>query len=148
MARTDSKRNAESGFTLIELMFVSAIIAILAAMAIPLYRTFVVRGQAAEALNLLGGSKAGIQANIELEGAFPDDAGLDDIGIRRDGEYVASIDSDTANTRLIATFKSSGVAKELQNKTVVFEFDSSSELWTCNGAAGTTDLKYLPRSCK
>lgn len=148
MSNTDSTRKNESGFTLIELMFVSAIIAILIAMGGPIYRTFIIRAQAAEALELLGGSKAGVQSDIELEGAFPDNDGLDRIGIRRSGRYVGSLESDEANTRLIATFKNEGISPELKGKTVIFEYDESSELWACNGAAGTTDLKYLPRSCK
>ena len=148
MSNTDSIWKNESGFTLVELMFVSAIIAILVAMALPLYTTFIVRSQAAEALELLGGSKAGVQGDIELEGAFPDNGGLDRIGIRRSGRYVGTLVSDESNTRLIATFKNEGVSPNLQGKTVVFAYDESSELWACDGAAGTTDLKYLPRSCK
>ena len=51
-------RNAEKGFTLIELMITVAIVAILAAIAYPSYQEYVRRARRAEAQNLLNDAAA------------------------------------------------------------------------------------------
>ena len=50
-----------SGFTLIQLMVLAAIIVILTAIAIPQYQNYVARSQVSEALSLVSGAKMGDQ---------------------------------------------------------------------------------------
>ncbi|KEI35381.1 pilin [Allofrancisella frigidaquae] len=58
------KKTTQKGFSLIELMMVIAIIAILAAIAIPIYANYKERAQITSAINSIGGIKAKIEDNI------------------------------------------------------------------------------------
>lgn len=56
-------RSIQKGFTLIELMIVVAIIGILAAVALPAYQDYTIRGRVSEGLVLAGDAKQAVQDN-------------------------------------------------------------------------------------
>src|SRR6185312_1481435 len=61
----------QKGFTLIELMIVVAIIAILAAIAIPAYQDYVIRSQVSEGMSLADGAKTAVAEFFSNNGGYP-----------------------------------------------------------------------------
>jgi len=57
-------KKVQSGFTLIELMIVVAIIGILAAIALPAYQDYTVRAKVSEGVVIASGAKATVSENI------------------------------------------------------------------------------------
>ena len=100
-----------SGFTLIELMIVVAIIGILVAVGIPQYQNYVARAQVAEGFSLASGLKTAVAEYHSTTGVFPD--GTTDahsaIGIEASdvitGKYVTGVTvSNDGNGTITATF--------------------------------------------
>lgn len=139
----------QKGFTLIELMIVVAIIAILAAIALPAYQDYVARAQVSEAMSLTSGAKTAVTEYYADRGAWPTTnaaAGLAPAGSIT-GKYVAQT-AVGANGVLTATFKGAGSASaKIAGKTFILTpTDAGGSIeWSCGG--GIAD-KYKPSSCR
>ena len=86
------------GFTLIELMIVVAIIAILAAIALPAYQDYLIRSQVSEGAVLADGSKTAISEYYSNRGVFPTANASAGLAASNSiiGKYVTSVDSSTS----------------------------------------------------
>lgn len=89
----------QHGFTLIELMIVVAIIAILAAIAIPAYQNYVARSQATAALADIVGGRSPFEAELLAEGIVSTDPSR--VGLRASTARCSLIELDSSATGFI-----------------------------------------------
>ncbi len=140
----------QSGFTLIELMIVVAIIGILAAIAIPAYQDYTIRAQVSEGLSLGDGAKTAVAEYYTNWGSFPANntaAGLT-ANTSITGKYVDQV--TVTNGVIAAQFGNDAHANisgdELQLSPIGAANNGSVE-WVCKDDGNIPD-KYLPSACR
>ncbi|MCZ8227601.1 MAG: pilin [Inhella sp.] len=135
-------KRVQQGFTLIELMIVVAIIGILAAVALPAYQDYVVKGRVSEVMLAASGARttvAEVAAN-DTAATMPATADIES----QSSKYVASV--AYAAGVITATGKDLGGTTPNGTITLTGTKAANGQVdWVCGGSIAA---KYRPASCK
>lgn len=145
-----SMKKNQGGFTLIELMIVVAIVAILAAIALPAYQDYMVKSRTSEAQVLADGLKTVVASNAaEGKNDLGFGATLITAADASPNTTSSAIDATTGVITLVTTAKA-GDGNILLTPTVKGAALAAGSvpdgiiIWTCTS---TIKQKYLPASC-
>jgi len=140
---------AQKGFTLIELMITVAIIGILAAVALPAYQDYTIRGQVSEAFSVVGGVQTAVAEYYAQNGSMPADntaLGLSATGAS--GTYVSSVVNTGGVVK--ATFGGTKVNTKISAGWVALTGTAAVDgniTWACSYDNTKVVKKYVPSSC-
>ena len=139
-----SRRN--TGFTLIELMIVVAIIAVLAAIAFPAYQDYVARSQVGEGFALSTSAKEAIASYYGDHGSFPANNAEGGMAAPASisGRFVRSVSVDNVGN-ITVLFSGTASGKISGHSLILTASDVGGSLrWQCGGLSA----QYLPASCR
>lgn len=139
------KKQAQAGFTLIELMIVVAIIGILAAVAIPAYSDYTVKAKVANIMTSVGGVKTAITTCIQeagnvYTGCVPGDTTTGNGGVPAftATKEVTGVTFTPGTGALVAQLAATGLGSGVDNQTVTFTATPPAA-----GAAAGTAIKWV-----
>lgn len=140
MRSAASSHAPHRGFTLIELMIVVAIIAILAAVALPAYLIYVARSQVAAGVAEISPGKTLFESKLIAEGFVTFDPG--ELGLASSTPRCNPIAVDSSTTGYI----SCTLRGNPQVTGLVIQLNrAASGTWNCDGSA--IPQRYRPSSC-
>jgi len=151
-----------SGFTLIEMMIVLAIVGALAAIAIPNYQNYIVRARVSEGLVLAQRVKRAVAEYRAIHGRLPQLAARNWLGLLNELGLPANPDTGAGRGQYVKRMwwynnpdnpairiKYDGAP--IDNKLLYLEadFDGGAARWRCSAPNGNgVAARYLPASCR
>lgn len=133
----------QQGFTLIELMIVIAIIAILAAIALPMYRDYVAKSQLAAALAEITPAKTMLESKLQEDSTYAPSTEAD-LGLQ------ASTPRCTKFTVSSSSIECTGVKGNdivAGAKVTLTRATATTGAWTCAITGGNVAAKHKPTGC-
>ena len=148
------KKQAQAGFTLIELMIVVAIIGILAAVALPAYSNYTAKAKIANAITAVDALKSAVALCAQEAGGDLTNCNSGSNGIVADADFVATKEVKTVATAkgVITMTLQSGLGSGVDGGTITFEPivtpTSTALFWKTTGSGALTNATVLDQLAK
>lgn len=154
-------KQLQTGFTLIELMIVIAIIGILASVAVPAYQDYTIRAQVSEGVVIASSLKVGVTelfADRGLAGvvSFAAEVSLNQANLVTSRVTALVVDGTDGTitvtmagiSQLTTGADDLSYVPEIAGSAISDTNSAGSITWDCSTTATTIDSSYLPATCR